>query len=1058
MKPIKLIISAFGPYADTMPPIEFGPFEERGLFLISGDTGAGKTTIFDAVCYALYGTASGSYRDTKNLRSEYAKPSAESFVDFYFSHQGRQYHVRREPEYLRPKQRGKGEILQQARAVFYEDGREPIEGVRQVNAAVEELLHINEKQFKQIAMIAQGEFRELLNAGTQERTEILRTIFATDAYNRIEYRLKDSMNAGEHLKENTEHSIVQYFGEVKAAESSAWREKLSELQERAGKSKSAWNIREMLEITDEIAAEDSSLEEMQRAGEEAAAKELKRLQETVTLAETTNRQVQRWKELQEEVEHLHQRKEEMEEKKRLLSRQNAAVREVLPVWQSWENKRGEIEEQLRRIADKKEELHRAKERREAAEELLAKERLRQEEAQKLQKKAERIAAEHTRYEKREEWLLGRSRLEKEQILCREKADEAAREESALKSRIAKLRAAAAEDKEKPVELERTQSRQKELETLRRTAEELCRRDIPEHHVLQKRLASAQQDFAEAFREYREAAAKRLHAEQILDSCRAGILAGRLTEGEKCPVCGSVHHPALAILPKESVTEEEVESRREQENRCSEAKNAALVASESAGTKLESFEQQLRGKMLDCIENPLAGGDGTGLGLEELERESEAAEKELQRKVEKTRKEVRELQKGCESLRNLEQALQRAEGEELREQTAKRENAAKQLEQNVRQLAETKAALQTFSDLEYDSWDAADGERQVCLAASKEILDSIDRAEKEKHAADLQAADTGAALETLEHALTIQKADEDRRKEAAEQTLREHGFASAQEMLQYAVTKEVLEESEQEIRGYEQQTAAARAALEIAAAEAEGKSVTEVQTLKEQEAEQTERLEELRRQRSETQHRIRSNKEKRENIGRQEDTLEKARKDSNVCRRLYELVKGTTGNGKITLEQYIQAAGFDGIIAAANKRLLPMSGGQYELFRQEDSVGRKTGNFLDLVVLDHYTGHRRPVGNLSGGESFQASLSLALGLSDTVAANLGGIQMDALFIDEGFGTLDRRAMDSAMEILTNLSGKGKLVGIISHREELVENIPQQIKVTRTRGGSTIRMEV
>ena len=158
-----------------------------------------------------------------------------------------------------------------------------------------------------------------------------------------------------------------------------------------------------------------------------------------------------------------------------------------------------------------------------------------------------------------------------------------------------------------------------------------------------------------------------------------------------------------------------------------------------------------------------------------------------------------------------------------------------------------------------------------------------------------------------------------------------------------------------------------------------------------------------------------------------------------------------------MEQYLQAAGFDGIIAAANRRMLPMSDGQYELYRQKDSLGKQSNNFLDLEVLDNYTGHRRPVGNLSGGESFKASLSLALGLSDTVSSNLGGVQMDALFVDEGFGTLDRKSLDNAMEILINLTGSNKLVGIISHREELIENIPQQIKVKKTKAGSQITVE-
>ena len=208
MKPIKLIISAFGPYSDKMPEIYFDQFEEKGLFLISGDTGAGKTTIFDAICFALYGTTSGTYRDTKNLRSEYAKPNTDSFVDFYFSHQGREYHVWRQPEYERRKQRGDGLITEKQKATLYIEGAAPIEGVIQVNNAVKELLHIDDKQFKQIAMIAQGEFWDLLNAKTEQRTEILRTIFMTSGYKNIEYILKRRMDDNGAKKEHAEVTVI----------------------------------------------------------------------------------------------------------------------------------------------------------------------------------------------------------------------------------------------------------------------------------------------------------------------------------------------------------------------------------------------------------------------------------------------------------------------------------------------------------------------------------------------------------------------------------------------------------------------------------------------------------------------------------------------------------------------------------------------------------------------------------------------------------------------------------------------------------------------------------
>ena len=256
MKPIKLIISAIGPYAGEVPPIEFDAFEEKGLFLISGDTGAGKTTIFDAICFALYGTTSGTYRDTKNLRSEYAKDSDKSYVEFYFSHQGRKFHVWRQPSYERPKKRGFGMISEDEDAILYEEGQAPIEGLTQVNNAIKELLHIDEKQFKQIVMIAQGEFWNLLNAKTDQRTEILRTIFLTNGYKNIEYKLKDRMDASCKIKTKAEDSIIQHFEDMSANEEDELFDELEDLKSRAGRSVSAWNLDEILDVMERLILSD----------------------------------------------------------------------------------------------------------------------------------------------------------------------------------------------------------------------------------------------------------------------------------------------------------------------------------------------------------------------------------------------------------------------------------------------------------------------------------------------------------------------------------------------------------------------------------------------------------------------------------------------------------------------------------------------------------------------------------------------------------------------------------------------------------------------------------
>ena len=288
-------------------------------------------------------------------------------------------------------------------------------------------------------------------------------------------------------------------------------------------------------------------------------------------------------------------------------------------------------------------------------------------------------------------------------------------------------------------------------------------------------------------------------------------------------------------------------------------------------------------------------------------------------------------------------------------------------------------------------------------------------------------------------------------------MEQSGFEDVETLKLFIISDEEIDEVETIIKDYETALELNKTQMRQAEKDAEGKDMVDIEALKDEVLGQQNIVNASVNKKTEIDLRIKTNIDKKDNIERQVDILASARKANTIIKTLYDLVRGQTRNGKITLEQYIQATGFDGIIRAANRRLVPMSDGQFELFRQEDSLGKKSNTFLDLEVLDNYTGHRRPVGNLSGGESFKASLSLALGLSDTVSANVGGIQMDALFIDEGFGTLDRKSIENAMDILLNLSNTSKLVGIISHREELKENISQQIKVTKTKGGSVIEVD-
>ena len=413
MKPIKLIISAFGPYAGQTPEINFGQFENKGLFLISGDTGAGKTTIFDAICFALYGTTSGSYRDTKNLRSEYAKNSTDSFVDFYFSHQGREYHVWRQPSYERPKHRGTGMVSVKEKAVLYREGMAPIEGLVNVNNAIIELLHINDKQFKQIAMIAQGEFWALLNAKTEQRTEILRTIFMTRGYKNIEDKLRDKLNAIFEAKRETERSIMQYFGDVTADPEDYLAETLTELQGRILHADNLGNIEEILNLLEALLQTDKEKWKTYTVTLKTEEKELKAQDKAYALAEENNKFIDRFSKLQEQKELLEVKKQEIEEKETLLNRQKVATREVKPIYITWKDEVDAIASTEETISIKTQNLQESVKIVGQAEKKLRALKEKESSAREFQKQAEKIDEQEFEYQKRDHLEVKNIEFQKE---------------------------------------------------------------------------------------------------------------------------------------------------------------------------------------------------------------------------------------------------------------------------------------------------------------------------------------------------------------------------------------------------------------------------------------------------------------------------------------------------------------------------------------------------------------------------------------------------------------------------------------------------------------------
>ena len=1082
MKPTKLVMQAFGAYAEQTE-IDFTQFEEKGLFLICGDTGAGKTTIFDAISYALYGEASGSYRDTKNLKSEYVDKKVESFVDFYFTHQGKDYHVCRKPSFKYTNRNGKPDE-QAEKVIFYQpdgttlEGAKNVDGTKEKPGAIPQLLNMDAGQFMQVAMIAQGEFWKLLNAKTNERTEILRTIFQTDAYKKLELKLKNRMDVSFAARKEKEQSISQSFREVKVdpaeisegisgilAEDLAEDpeeqprsvvQRICDLQEKLQDSKAVWNIEEMLTLLQAVIGEDTEKAKQKETVLAQAEEELRKLQGTLVSAKDNNAILERYARTKEEQEVLESQKGLFEERRIQLDRTKQATYKVKPEYDAWSAKEHEWERTKQLITDGAQTLVDCQTRAGMADAKVKETEALRPEAEQCQKIVDKVREEEPRYKEREmlQHELGQIQLQ----LATQEQQEAAlvTAEQMLQKRIGELQEQQAVWKEEPQQLAQAQAAHDKLLDSQKKTESIAKNLIPAWRRKQQELEEAQREYRENQDAYESAKEAFTHADRLYRANLVGILASDLAEGEPCPVCGATHHEKLATLVEASVTAEQCKELKAVEEKKLDAFNQATASASSLRAVVQAKGQQIKEEIRGCMTPEFIGGVEA---LEELIASFERQRAKLVDAVAQSRERLDTLQKNCEKLREVEAMLARAQGTEMARLAEQRKSLVEERQSLIAKQAASQATLAALQTLSYPDWEAAMQAGNHALARVTEIQTALDTAAKEKRSADEAVARVQASIATQKQALEQQKSDAQMLKQRLNEKLTACQFASVEEMQAQVATDAEIHAEEAKLADYDKKVTEVAARLSQLEQEqdARHRTLVDLEQLQQEHTSKRVQVETLRTALQAITFRIQNNCEKQQNIRAQQVAYEKAKKENDTSYRLYTLVSGQTRNGKITFEQYIQAAGFDSILQAANRHLLPMSDNQFQLYRQTNAVGKQTNTFLDLEVLDISTGKRRPVGNLSGGESFKASLSLALGLSDTIAQNRGGIQMDALFVDEGFGTLDSKSLEETKAALMSLSGANKLVGIISHRDELME-IPQKLIVTKGRGGSRIQMEL
>lgn len=1085
MKPVRLRISAFGPYAGEME-LDMTKLGESGLYLITGDTGAGKTTIFDAITFALYGEASGENREPVMLRSKYAEPSVPTEVELTFSCGDKIYTVRRNPEYERPAKRGGGTTLQRAEAeLVFPDGR-TVTRLKDVNQGVREILGLDRNQFSQIAMIAQGDFMKLILADTRERQAIFREIFKTGYYRTLQEKLREESGRLRSLCEGEKAGIAQYVdgirwpepekaaGELPVEEVCALLEKVLEedlLAEREAERRDAELGRELEQVKSLLgqAAELERLRNLLAREEEkrrAAAEELAGCRER--LERETGRQAEQGEleraaaALEAELpgygrlEKLRLDISEAEDRLAAQRRQQEACRASARGAQAFlENLKGE-RERLEHAGEQLERLNREKGQLEAEGKALGE--LNRDAAAWLEGRRNWRELEKT-------WADGESRRQGFRL----RQGELGTALADLEERIKALEGVNAKKMELSGQLERELQRQGELEALERELREQEKR---------------REEYGKAREAYRAAAgeADRLGERYqamnraFLDG-QAGILAKTLEAGKPCPVCGSLEHPRRAVrrteTPSEAALNRAMESWEQARSRAEEASRAAgsrLGAMESGETALAARLEKITGD---------GGLDGAGERVRRLGERSAACQRELRTGILAAEQDMERRKSGEEErerLQLLQRDVQRQE-EELAEQLAEVKNKSE------RQRGQSELLLQKMAGQREALGLAGEGDisrlqeeirRRIQMAAGRaeqlgqaiaeetarvsrreELSQRIPEAEGDLRRKEeaLGACASGIA------ALESQKKELERQLLAAKADLRFGEIGQARAELQRLRTviagmKDALERARNAWDAC--RTSLAECDGKIAQIKGQLERGAEVDGEK---AEKAREALEAERTGLETRRKLlfsrrEANGTALENIRRRSGRLEALEREWAMVQALSNTAGGNvSGREKIMLETYIQMTYFDRIIDRANTRFMIMSGGQYELKRRERAMNNQSQSGLELDVIDHYNGSERSVRTLSGGESFQASLSLALGLSDEIQSLAGGIRLESMFVDEGFGSLDESALEQAVQALAGLTEGNRLVGIISHVAELKERIDRQIVVTKERTGGS-----
>lgn len=1045
MKPIAITLSAFGPYAKETT-LQFDLLGKQGLFLITGDTGAGKTTIFDAIAFALFGETSGSTRPVDTLRSDFASSDQKTYVSLTFLHKNKIYTIKRNPKYERPKKTGEGFTSESADATLELPNKEIVTGYRDVNAKISDLLGITSQQFKQIAMIAQGEFLALLHANSTQRGEIFRRVFDTGLYQSMQKLLKEQEKEAKKACEALEQGIlssVSYLSCSKEAEGMALKEKL----EKA-------SIHNATDILTDLTLQ----MQVDQENKDKLSMEISHLTESITqkITQITNAThlneahkalddtlIQRAKLMEQKDTHFLQIKQYQDAEKAWYTiqpleaelnkeRDNEAalLSDILSL-------EGQIQTKEASLIDVTA----------AYQAEVAKEEIKERLATSINHYTSMLShyeiiesLEHEikeiEMQKNKTMLQEESQLKDLQTLQenKESLTLSIEQHSLAEVNLAKLEQ----------EREHLNRKEKDLSHLL----ELCHALLQAGEqaiVLQETYKSSESSYEAIQKDYME-------MELAFFRNQAGLLAKSLQEGDSCPVCGSTHHPVKAMLEANAPKEEDlnkaklsVEKLRKKLEEA--AKQLDIKRNEIHMTK-EQFDKQAPLYVTNV--NTSAPVDDFVIQILDMMNQVTLKKSDFVSKEHLYREQLTNKENYKKTLATLDDTILKAQTQ-IKSLTEQKNELVSLLSSKTGELNTRKTSL------EYGDKNQVITLIQNCSRQLNELKQSFQLAENKYYSLKNELDGNKILLKNCKDRLQHTKQARQTLVLSYQNALLSCEFESEETYHQALLSKDVMKQMKASIDQYEKDLNLVEQDMNRLTAQINQKDKQDITLLQDEKQE----LEQRRQQKVDTLQQFITRISNNEPI---EKTLRSLLKSSSSLKDKYLCISNLSktanaelaGKQKLAFEQFVQATYFHEILREANKRLKDMTNQRFELMRKEEASDYRSQTGLEIDVLDHYTGRIRPVKSLSGGESFKASLSLALGLSDVIQSYAGGVEIDTLFIDEGFGSLDAESLEAAILTLSNLALGNRLVGIISHVSELKERIGRQIIVQKTRSGSSLSL--